>query len=157
MPTITESDVVEAQKAWGSGIVEIGRAYTEKGDYRAAAERHIGDFYGYGSGEVLFKPTKSADRQFRLTKQGALSYFVGGDGDFPEDKGFAIHPWTKVRFENEGTLIEGNTALAMGNYYFTTPEGDEVKVEYSFGYKKDDAGRLRIVLHHSSIPYEHGT
>jgi hypothetical protein len=151
---ITEQEIMEAQKAWGEGIVAIGKAYTDKGDYRAAAERHIDELYGYGSGEVLFKPTKVADQQFRPTKQGALSYFVGGDGDFPEDKGFAIHPWTDVRFENKGTLIEGNTALAMGNYYFTTPDGEDVKVEYSFGYRKDDAGKLRIVLHHSSLPYK---
>ena len=157
MPTITESEVIDAQNAWGNGIVEIGKIYTEDGDYRAAAERHIDDFYGYDSGKVLFKPTKSAHQQFRPTKQGALSYFVGGDGDFPEDKGFAIHPWTKVRFENEGARIDGNTALSIGNYYFTTPEGEEVKVEYSLGYEKDDAGKLRIVLHHSSIPYDHGT
>lgn len=150
---ITKEDVIAAQKAWGDGIVRIGRTLTEGGDYRAAAEKHIDDFYGYGMGEVLFKPTKAAEEQFRLSKQGALSYFVGGDNDFPEDKGFAINPWTAVRFENAATSIDGNTALAMGNYYFTTPDGDEVKVEYSFGYRKDDAGRLRIVLHHSSVPY----
>ena len=37
----------------------------------------------------------------------------------------------------------------MGNI-FTTPEGDEVKVEYSFGYILDDAGNVRInftILH----------
>jgi len=27
-----------------------------------------------------------------------------------------------------------------------------VKVEYSFGYTKDNEGNLRICLHHSSIP-----
>ena len=151
---ITEQEIIEAQEAWGRGIVAIGKTHTDKDDFRAAAEKHIDEFYGYGSGEVLFKPTKAADQQFRPTKQGALSYFVGGDGDFPEDKGFATNPFTNVRFENKGTLIEGNTALAMGNYYFTTPEGEELKVEYSFGYRKDDAGKLRIVLHHSSLPYK---
>ena len=152
--SITAREIADAQKTWGDGIVRIGRTYTEKGDYRAAAKNHIDELYGYGSGEVLFKPTKAADQQFRPTKQGALSYFVGGDGDFPEDHGFAINPWTNVRFENEGTYIDGNAALAMGNYYFTTPEGEDVKVEYSFGYRKDDAGKLRIVLHHSSLPYK---
>lgn len=152
--SITEREIADAQRRWGEGIVGIGRVYLDKGDFKAAAERHIDELYGYGSGEVLFKPTKAVDQQFRLTKQGALSYFVGGDSDYPEDKGFATHPWTSVRFDNRGTVIEGNTALAMGNYYFTTPEGDEVKVEYSFGYKKDDAEKLRIVLHHSSVPYK---
>ena len=40
----------------------------------------------------------------------------------------------------------------MGNYFFTTPEGDEVKVEYTFGYVLDDEGALRINVHHSSMP-----
>ena len=40
----------------------------------------------------------------------------------------------------------------MGNYFFTTPEGEEVKVEYTFGYITDSEGKLRINLHHSSMP-----
>ena len=45
-------------------------------------------------------------------------------------------------------------ALAMGNYYFTTTEGDEVKVEYTFAYMKDENGNLKIVAHKSALPYE---
>ena len=43
--------------------------------------------------------------------------------------------------------------MAMGNYFFTKPDGTEAKVEYSFGYTMDAPGHLRIVLHHSSLPY----
>jgi hypothetical protein len=43
----------------------------------------------------------------------------------------------------------------MGNYYFTTPEGEEVKVEYTFGYILED-GELLINLHHSSLPFATG-
>ncbi|OUV67796.1 MAG: hypothetical protein CBC89_02880, partial [Euryarchaeota archaeon TMED129] len=68
------------------------------------------------------------------------------------DKGFAIKGWTKVRFENEGIIINGKSAIAMGNYFFMTPKGDEVKVEFSFGYIVDSDSSLRINLHHSSIP-----
>ena len=28
-----------------------------------------------------------------------------------------------------------------------------VQVEYTFGYKKNDDGKVRIFLHHSSVPY----
>ena len=31
--------------------------------------------------------------------------------------------------------------------------GDEVRVEYTFGYRKNDDGKVRIFLHHSSVPY----
>jgi hypothetical protein len=151
---ITEKEVMKAQKTWGEGIVHIGKMYTKGKDYVGAAENHINTLYAYEMTDVLFKPTKAADKQFRMDYEGALSYFVGKNQDYKEDGGFAINPWTDVRFENKETFIYGNTALAMGNYYFTTTEGNEVKVEYSFGYIKDNEGDLRIVLHHSSIPFQ---
>ena len=91
-------------------------------------------------------------RQFRGTFEAALSYFVASNGVCPEDTGFAIKGWTAVRFENSDVILEDTTALAMGNYFFTAPEGHEVKVEYTFGYLRDAEGALRIRLHHSSMP-----
>jgi len=152
--TITEQEVLEAQKIWGDGIVTIGNIYLEKGDYTAAAEKHISDLYGYNLGAVLFKPTLASEKQFRTTKEGALSYFVGHNADYPEDHGFAIKPWSAVRWESTGIKINGNMAIAMGNYFFTpTKGGDEVKVEYTFAYTKDDDGKLRIIMHGSHLPY----
>merc|ERR1712205_174328 len=60
--------------------------------------------------------------------------------------------WTAVRFDGD-IITEGSVGMAMGNYFFTTPEGDEAKVEYSFGYMLDATGNVRIILHHSSMPY----
>ena len=100
----------------------------------------------------MFKPTFAIEKQFRPTFEGALSYFVAGNGACPEDKGFAIKGWKKVRFENENVIINGVTAMAMGNYFFTNSIEEEVKVEYSFGYIVDSEGKLRINLHHSSMP-----
>merc|ERR1712151_1336368 len=117
------------------------------------ATEHIETLYGYGLSHVLFKPTLAAQQQFRSDFDGALSYFVATNNAAPEDSGFAIKGWTAVRFENEGIITSGTTAMAMGNYFFTTPEGTEVKVEYSFGYFLDPEGKLRINLHHSSMPY----
>ncbi len=151
---ITADEVKKAQKMWGEGIVKIGDTFTDGGDYVKAAEKHIKKLYAYDMTDVLFKPTKAADKQFRMNYDGALSYFVGKNKKYKEDGGFAINPWTNVRFENKETFIYGNTAMAMGNYYFTTPGGEEVKVEYSFGYVKDTKGDLRIVLHHSSLPFQ---
>ncbi len=151
---ITAEDVTAAQTAWGEGIVSIGAVSTEGGDVTAAATDHINNFYGYEDGmEVLFKPTLAADDQFRGTFDEALSYFIGTAGT--EDGGFAIKPWTAVRWENEGTIIDedANTAMAMGNYYFTDTDGNDTKVEYTFGYERNEAGDLVIVLHHSSLPF----
>ncbi len=153
---ITAQEVADAQKAWGEGIVTIGKVFTEKGDYKKVASDHVKKFYNYDEGTVLFKPTLASEKQFRLDFEGALSYFVAGNEKYPEDHGFAIKPWTKVRFENAGTTIDadGDTALAMGNYFFTPADGSaEVKVEYTFAYKKDKDGNLKIILHGSHLPY----
>lgn len=151
---IVENEVSQAQQAWGEGIVKIGEVYKSGGDYKAAATEHINDFYNYQEGTVLFKPTLVSQKQFRLDFDGALSYFIAGDSSYPEDHGFAIKPWSSVRWENVETKIVGGVALAMGNYYFTpVAGGDEVKVEYSFAYVKDREGKLKIILHDSHIPY----
>ena len=118
-----------------------------------AATDHINNLYAYGISDVLFKPTLAAEEQFRPTFDKALSYFVASNNACPEDKGFAIKGWTAVRFENVDIITEGSVGMAMGNYFFTTPEGDEAKVEYSFGYMLDADDNVRIVLHHSSMPY----
>ena len=75
----------------------------------------------------------------------------------PEDRGFAIQPWSRVRFENAGFIIGGGMAIAMGNYWFTDANtGEEARVEFTFGYFRDGDGDLRINLHHSSFPYQPG-
>ncbi|MCK5516216.1 MAG: hypothetical protein KAI39_05010 [Desulfobulbaceae bacterium] len=150
---ITAEEITQAQQTWGEGIVRIGKVFTDKGDYTKAAEEHIDTLYAFQSGDVLFKPTKAADKQFRLNREAALSYFVAGNDAFGEDHGFALQPWTNVRCENAAIFLHGDYAVAMGNYFFTTVDGDDVKVEYTFGYFKDDNGNLRINLHHSSIPF----
>jgi len=150
---ITKDQVVKTQKAWGDALVNLGKTYTNSQNYKKAAENLVDNLYAYQTGQVLFKPTKAADITFRTTKEGAISYFVGHNKNFPEDKGFALEPWTDVQFKNAGIYINGNVAMAMGKYFFTPQKGDVVKVEYTFGYVKNDDGKLKIVLHHSSLPY----
>ncbi|MEM9092560.1 MAG: hypothetical protein AAGC93_27990 [Cyanobacteria bacterium P01_F01_bin.53] len=149
---ITEAEVTEAQQVWGDGIVEIGSAYLNDGDYETVAAEHVDTLYGYDEGTVLFKPTKAAAEQFRLTEEEALSYFVGGS--IEEDTGFALQPWTAVRFENTDIITDVDSAVAMGNYFFTDANTDEeVKVEFIFGYVRGEDGDLLINVHHSSLPY----
>ncbi len=149
---VTETEVESAQKAWGEGIVAIAHAHSTGGDYVSIARNHVESLYAYGLTKVLFKPTLAAVEQFRPNFESALSYFVASNNECPEDKGFAIKGWTKVRFENADIILKDETALAMGNYFFTDSNGDEVKVEYTFGYISDDNENLRIQVHHSSMP-----
>lgn len=147
------SEIERAQKMWAERIVEIGKAFLQHGNYKLVAKNLVDDLYGYREGNVLFKPTKASEQQFRLNAESALSYFVGDNQNFPEDKGFALQPWEKIRFENAGVICKENHALAMGNYYFTDTSGNEVKVEYTFGYFVNESGDIKINLHHSSLPY----
>ncbi|NER45888.1 MAG: hypothetical protein F6J92_04210 [Symploca sp. SIO1A3] len=150
---ITEAEVMEAQKVWGNGIVAIGKAYSNNGNYEALAAEHVDTLYGYDEGTVLFKPTKASTHQFRLTEEEALSYFVGGI--ISEDGGFALQPWSAVRFENAEFITDTDSAVAMGNYFFTdATTGNEVKVEFTFGYIRGDDGNLLINIHHSALPYK---
>jgi len=150
MPNL--DDVNNAQKAWGDGIVAIASAHSSGGDFVSIAKNHVDTLYAYGISKVLFKPTLAAVEQFRPDFDSALSYFVASNNACPEDKGFAIKGWTNVRFENSDIILNDDSAIAMGNYFFTSPDGDEVKVEYTFGYITDSDGNLRINLHHSSMP-----
>lgn len=144
---VTRNNVLLAQQQWGDAIVAIGRAT----DKKAEAKKVIDTLYAYEQGPVLFKPTLAREKPFRASAQEALSYFVGGD--IAEDQGFALAPFIDVRFDNEGIITACDTAISMGEYYFTKTDGSEVKAEYSFGYIQDEKGDLRINLHHSSLPY----
>lgn len=150
---ITQEEVKKIQNTWGEGVVKIGSLKHNRIECEKFTSEFLDNLYAFEIGNVLFKPTKCAIEQFRPTKSEALSYFIAGDDRAcNEDKGFAIQPWTKVRFENSGFILEEDRALSMGNYFFTDLNGDEAKVEYTFGYKLIN-GKLKIDLHHSSFPY----
>ena len=150
---IREEDVLSIQKEWADSIISIGKIFLDKGNYRLEAEKTLKKLYAFDISNVLFKPTFASQNQFRNSFEDALSYFVGGN--IEEDNGFAIKPWFKIRFSENKIIISHDTAIAMGNYYFTSVDDkkNETKVEYTFGYIKDKRGNLRINLHHSSIPH----
>lgn len=153
---ITESEVLAAQKAWGEALVAISTTYDAKGikAAKALAGKVIDEAYGYQFGPVLFKPTLTVSPQtFRTNRAGALAYFVGDDPAFPKDSGFALRGWRKVGIKNAAIFISGNTATTMGNVMITNKDGTITTVDKTWQFLKDDSGKLRIILHHSSLPY----
>ena len=88
-----------------------------------------------------------------------MSYFVGSTPSLvafrkttalPSTKGFS-----KVVFNNHQVDCHGDVALAVGTYDFTcATTGSVSTVEYTFGYKRCGDGKVRICLHHSSVPYQ---
>ena len=154
--SITEAEVLAAQKAWGEALISISTTYDEKGiaAARTLADNIIDKAYAYQSGLVLFKPTlTTGDQTFRTTHKGALSYFVGGDSSFPKDTGFALKGWRKVEIRNAGIFIIGNTATTMGNVSITDKTGKVTTVDKTWQFIRGGDGKLRIIVHHSSLPY----
>merc|ERR1711933_594219 len=113
--SITDAEILAAQKAWGDALIKISKTYENEGfeAAKALAEAVIDSAYGYHYGPVLFKPTLAGGSQtFRPTKTGALSYFVGGDATYPNDTGFGIKGWRKVVFKNSALWKQGNIGIA---------------------------------------------
>jgi len=150
---ISKKEVLDAQSKWAEGVVKIGSLKGNVSACETFTNEFLEKLYSFNEGTVLFKPTKCEKEQFRPKQAHALSYFIAGKNRAcNEDKGFAIQPWTKVRFENTNLILEENRAIAMGNYFFTDLDGNDAKVEYTFGYKLIN-GALKIDVHHSSFPY----
>ena len=156
---VTYNEVNAAQQAWCDGLVKIGKLKEDGGDYKAFAEEVLSNAYNYDKGKVFFKPTLAyGDQTFRNTKKGALAYFIGGDPEYPNDKGFALTPWVKARYDNageknEGIQIYGSVAITMGNVWVTDKTGKEVMVDKTWVFKKGKDGKLKIIVHKSALPF----
>ena len=142
------------QQEWANNIIAIGKAYLYKKDYVGLTNKFIEDLYYFKKGKILFKPTKASHKQFRTKKNEFISYFIGHNKVSDEDKGFALEPWKKISFKNFDFSIYDNILLSIGNYFFTNYKDEDTKVEYSFGYMFDQDEKLKIIFHHSSIPYK---
>ena len=160
---ISVTEVKAAQEGWCEALLAISKAHNDGGIAKSKplAGEIIDAAYGYQFGPVAFKPTwAKGDTTFRETRSGALSYFIGGDPAF-DDSGFAIgtpgdnrSPWVKCVPEIFVIQSFGNTANAMGWVHLEAADGTMSKVDKTFGYLRDDNGALRIVVHHSSTPFE---
>ncbi|WP_457930806.1 hypothetical protein [Bosea thiooxidans] len=153
---ITEADVLKAQKAWGEALVTIAKSHEDGGV--TAAKRKAGEIidqaYGYDLGPVLFKPTLTeAPATFRTTRDGALAYFVGDDPRFPQDKGFALQGWRAVSFENAAIVTHGDTGKSLAKVKITDKAGKVTEVDKTLVFRKEADGDIKIVVHHSSLPY----
>jgi hypothetical protein len=153
---ITEEQVLNAQKGWCNGLLAISKAYATGGfaAANATATKILDQAYGYQYGAVAFKPTLTQQPQtFRGTKAGALAYFVGGNPTYPNDKGFAIRPWQTCAIRNQVIQLHGELAISMGNVDLTDSSGKLTTVDKTWAFVREPDGEIRIVLHHSSLPF----
>jgi hypothetical protein len=155
---LTVQDVNAAQQAWCDALLSIAKTHAAGGDYKTVAVGVLDNNYNYDYGTVLFNPTLTFGEQtFRLDKEGAAAYFIGGNPKYPNDDGFALKPWVACRYtnaggDNAGVLIEDDIAITMGNVYLTDAKGKETVVDKLWVFKRDPDGRLRIITHKSAIP-----
>ena len=153
---ISEAQVLKAQQGWCAGLLSISQAYASGGfaKAKATAEQVLDQAYAYPYGPVAFKPTLTVNPQtFRATKAGALAYFVGGDPAYPNDTGFAIKPWKNCVVRNQMIQLHGMFANTMGNVDLTNDKGAVTTVDKTWTFLREPDGTVRIVLHHSSLPY----
>jgi len=155
---LTVQQVNDAQQAWCDSLVNIAKTYAAGGDYKTVAAAVLSNQYNYDYGTVLFKPTLAfGDQTFRLNKEGAAAYFIGGNPKYPDDNGFALKPWVACRYTNAGggagVLIDGDFAATMGNVFLTDAKGNETVVDKFFAFKRSADGKLRIIVHKSALPF----
>ena len=139
---MAKSEVIAAQRAWTKHVTEQN-------------VDELLELYDFGNADepLLFKPTL-AD-VIRLDREGARSYFVGGNPDYPHDAGFLKNGWTKGDFQSAvGRFIKagGLGYKDMGHYTFVDGDGNATRADYTFAYHKLD-GRVLISLHHSSLTW----
>lgn len=139
---MTKAEVVAAQRAWAKYVIEQD------------VERLL-ELYDFGTPEapLLFKPTL-AD-VIRLDREGARSYFIGGNPDYPHDTGFLYRNWKRVDFQSAaGPLLKagGLGYKDMGHWTFFDADDKPTRADYTFAYHKI-GGKVLISLHHSSLTW----
>ncbi len=151
---ITEQIIKDTLETWCNNVVKVGKVFTDGGDVTAAANDILSNNYDYDNGKVLFKPTLAfGDQTFRPTKEGALAYFVGGNSSFPNDKGFLLKPYLKSWFTDLAYIIHDQLAIVQCNVHFIGADNNQFYVNKSFVFKLSEDGKVKIILHHSSLPY----
>ena len=91
-----EEDIINIQKEWASGIVKMGELSNDRDSLESFTSDFLDKIYDFQN-QVLFKPTKAANEQFRNSKGSAYSYFIAGDDrECQEDNGFALSNWTEI-------------------------------------------------------------
>ncbi len=139
---MTKAEVIAAQRAWAKAVVDQD-------------VETLLDLYDFGSPDepVLFKPTLADE--IRLDEEGARSYFIGGNPEYPHDGGFLFNNWKRVDFQSAvGPILKagGLGYKDMGHYTFVNEQGDATRADYTFAYHKF-GGRVLISLHHSSLTW----
>ncbi|HMP32552.1 MAG TPA: hypothetical protein PKD85_23295, partial [Saprospiraceae bacterium] len=86
-------------------------------------------------------------------KEGALAYFIGGNNNYPADKGFKLKPSVKVWYNKLDFILHGDLAILQCKVHFIGADDSHIFVNKSYAFKICDDGRVRIILNQSSLPF----
>lgn len=152
---ITHSEIKAFQKNWSKAFVKIGTIRKKK-KLKTYCSKFVDKYYNKFPA-VLFKPTLGKITP-RRRKKDIMSFFI--TKEINGNTGFALNPWKSVEWNNTNILIKEHFAICMGHYKFisNTSSKENIIAEYSFVLKKSKKNnKLKLILHHSSIPYESTT
>ena len=62
-----KEEIINIQKEWASGIIKMGRLSNDRESLESFTSDFLDKIYDFQN-QVLFKPTKAANEQFRNTK-----------------------------------------------------------------------------------------
>ncbi len=146
---IEKNEVKKFLSSWTKGVIEIGKAHEQQGNFTEEAINFLNHHYAFEEDYVMFKPTFTSIKLFRNNFEEALSYFIAGS--FDEDSGFALKPWSKIELDQEPNIrLIDDYAYVMGSLNFYPLKSEDFsKVVFTFILKKF-SNNLKLILHHSS-------
>ena len=146
---IEKNEVKKFLSSWTRGVIEIGKAHEQQGNFTEEAINFLNHHYAFEEDDVMFKPTFTSIKLFRNNFEEALSYFI--TGSFDEDNGFALKPWSKIELGQEPNIrLIDDYAYVMGSLNFYPLKSEDFsKVVFTFILKKF-SNNLKLILHHSS-------
>ena len=119
---------------------------------RATATAVLDGAYGYHHGPVLFKPTLAGGEQtFRINQEGALAYFVGNNQAYPPTPASPSRTG-RLQLRQRRRLHQRRHGPHHGQGAPDRPRQQADHGRQDLGLQEGDDGKVRIVLHHSSLP-----
>ncbi|CAL1153822.1 unnamed protein product [Cladocopium goreaui] len=154
---ITEEEVKSVQAAWANAIKSISKTYLDGGDYVAAAAKAAGELYGYGHTDYTFGYKKNADGKVRIfLHHSSVPYSVPAatpTAEITEEEVKSVQAaWASAIKSISKTYLDGGDYIAAAGKAAGELYGYG-HTNYTFGYKKNADGKVRIFLHHSSVPF----
>ena len=140
----------QAQGRWARDLDRVGRVGRRAGFGRVGDAGHDP---ARGVGRAPGVAVRGARREGLLLRRvlcGRVQHLKA----VVDDPGAKSRRVEQVHAETAAQFIDGDVAMWMGWVSFINKENELVKVDKSFGYKQTPEGALKIVLHHSSLPFE---